>query len=667
MKRRDLLLALALAAAALAPAPAGAADPEHRTVIRPGPSLEHWTLPTQLIDRSQLRDAGADLPAVLDGAPGLHVTRTGAPGAFSLLSVRGSTADQVLVFVDGIPLNSAEGGPVDLATLPLGPISAVAVYRGLSPVLLGSSAIGGVVDVRTRQLRGHRLEVEGGLGSFGTTAARAFYGHGDATSGVGVSVDYQGSAGDFGYLHDGGTSWDPSDDALRPRRNNASDQLAAMAKAQIDLGAGARLTLLDLFTHKEAGLPGVGLYETERAHLAQSRNILGARLESLAGPVQLAATAFLSWSRTALDDPLAEIGLGTSRARDASWVPGLTAALRAPLGAPDAPWRLTPMVVLGWRVERYEPGATDGPTADAPGASRHVLTAATEATLGAAPLDAELTVSARYEGAFSATDDGARASTEGGSFRAALTQTSLPDTRLTLAATRNLRLPSLYELYGDTGYVLGNPALRPERGTGLELGVRHDALGVAGGRLSLELAGFVNMIDDLIQLVQNSQGVARPENVDSGRIAGVELGASFDGWQHLRLSASATWLDAIDTSDIPARRGKRLPFRPTWRDHSRLELYHDFHGGLVGEVGVRFEVDHVSGNALDHANLVQVPARVLLGLGAHARLFRDAVRLDVAVRNLTDNRVQDLSGFPLPGLSAMATLSWTPALEEDGQ
>lgn len=684
MPRASHSRALIGVALALLGGGAASADPgEHRTVIRPDAPFEQSARPTQVIDRSQLGDAGADLPSALDAAPGLRVTRLGGPGALSILSVRGSTADQVLVFVDGIPLATAEGGPVDLSSLPLGPIGHVAVYRGLSPVVLGSSAIGGAVDVRTRSLSGRRLEVELGGGSFATRAGRAFYGDGGADWGAAVALDYQGSAGDFAYTHDGATAWDGADDVATRRANNDHDQLTAMAKGQVRLGRRAQLTLLDLVSHRAGGLAGLGLHPTRESRLTTTRNVLGARLavalgepdaDDGRGVVRLVFTPWLTWSRTALSDPLGEIGLGAAETRDTSLIPGLSVAAHVPWTRGDADVGLASLFAATYRHEGFTRGATEARGAATAG--RHVVTAAAEGHLALRRADTDVTVAARYEGARghggdafpTAEQDAARPAAgpaiDGASARLAVVNTSVTDLRLSVAASRSLRLPSLYELYGDTGYVLGNPGLRPERGHGLELGVAWSPSAIAGGHLTVDAAGFVTFVDDLIQLVQNAQGVARPDNVDSARLAGVEVGVSADAFRLVRARAALTWLDAVNTSDIPARRGKRLPFRPRWTAHTRLELYRDLGGAALSELGARVELDHVSGNHLDHANLVSVPARLLVGVGAYATMWDRQLRVDVAVRNLTDDRVQDLSGFPLPGLSAMVTVAWTPDLRE---
>jgi len=647
-----------------APLPGGeeAPPPEHRTLIRRGPSVDHWSRPSAIIDRGAMGDAGADLPEVLDAQPGLRVTRLGGLGSFSLLSIRGSTAEQVQVTLDGVPLNTADGAPVDLATLPLGPIGAVALYRGLSPVIAGSSALGGHVAIQSREPRGHRLELEVGGGSFGARAARAFYSHGASTWGLAAAVDYQGSTGDFSYLHDGGTAWDPSDDRRVRRENNAFDQGSVLLKGRLRLGPSVRLTVVELASHTRRGLPGIGLYETRESHLTLWRSVLGARLEADLPDVQLAVTTYLAWARTELDDPLGEIGLGAARTRDTSWVPGVTAAMRwAAIAGEEL--ALTALASASWRLERLEPERAGGASAGAPSVERHIASVAAELELEERATRTTLVLSGRWE----AAARGQGGDGGGGSLRAAIVQRAIPDTRISLQASRGLRLPSLFELHGDTGYVLGNPGLRPEVAHGLELAIAHDALGVGGrGLLTVELAAFAHWVDDLVQYVQNAQQVARPDNVARARITGLEAGLFADLLGHLRLRGSATWMDAIDTSDVAARRGRQLPLRPRWQVGFRVEGYLDLGGAVISQLGIRADVDHLAGNSVDRANLVRLPARTLIGAGLWAHFARGALRLDLALRNLGGDQVQDLMGFPLPGTSMMASLTWIPPMPRGG-
>ncbi len=150
-------------------------------------------------------DAGDTLPEVLDQEAGVRVTRLGGPASFSTLSIRGSTSDQVLVVLDGVSLDSAAGGPVDLSRIPLENVERIEIYRGVSPLAFGASPIGGVVSVSTRTPRQRQLTLSGGGGSFASREARLFYAEPHDTWEVGVGLDYSGWEGAFPYVNDNGT------------------------------------------------------------------------------------------------------------------------------------------------------------------------------------------------------------------------------------------------------------------------------------------------------------------------------------------------------------------------------------------------------------------------------------------------------------------------------
>lgn len=625
--------------------------------------------PTTVIDRRTIEeDAVADLPELLDEQPGMRTTRLGGLGSFSALSVRGSNTDQVLVLLDGIPLNSAEGGPVDLSTIPLGPVDTVVIYRGLAPLAAGSSAIGGVVSIHTRALQESQLELQAGGGSFGTRTARAFYGTGRSRWGLGVAVDYLGSQGDFSYTDDRGTllSGSTADDVERERANNQFDQVAALAKGWVALGSQTRLRLLNLLTWRQRDIPGLGIHPNEEASLGALRNLFGVKLEADRfgeQRVELAVAPYLSWSRTELHDPAAELGVGADETSDESLVPGVAATLRVPLVLDDeAEFVLTPAVSAAYRYERFEPGGmTLGP---APSSERHLVSAATELSALLGPADLELVASVRYEESRSQRGTEESGPTPAFTWRAAIVQSSIPFTQLKANVSSGVRFPSLFELFGNTGLVRGNPSLTSESGLNMDFGVVHAADWLpARDTWTFEAFAFWSRTDDLIQFVQNAQGVAIASNVDSALVAGVELGTFADLLGHLRVRGSFAWMHTEDTSEIRASQHKRLPHRPEWKAFGRVEGYWR-PGGVVAEVGLGLEAEYMAGNFLDSANLVEVPERLLLGASAWATLLDGQLRIDLTVRNLTSDRVQDLAGFPLPPINVMATARYAPELPE---
>ena len=90
------------------------------------------------------------LGAALSTVPGFTVARNGGPGTLTSLFPRGGESDYTLVLIDGVRAN-AFGGGLDLSQVPLADVDRIEVVRGPQSALYGADAIGGVVQVITRQ------------------------------------------------------------------------------------------------------------------------------------------------------------------------------------------------------------------------------------------------------------------------------------------------------------------------------------------------------------------------------------------------------------------------------------------------------------------------------------------------------------------------------------
>lgn len=134
-------------------------------------------IPTDLIGSSVTVIGNQDLQDrqtrilsdVLRDVPGVAVTRTGAVGDLTEVRIRGSEANHVLVFVDGIKADDPYYGAYDFGTLITDEAARVEVLRGQQSSLYGSDAIGGVISYTTlsgREDPGVTARIEGG--SMGT-------------------------------------------------------------------------------------------------------------------------------------------------------------------------------------------------------------------------------------------------------------------------------------------------------------------------------------------------------------------------------------------------------------------------------------------------------------------------------------------------------------------
>lgn len=115
------------------------------------------------IERLQVRNVAE----LLERVPGVSVSRTGGTGSQTGLFMRGTSTAQTLVLVDGQRIAAASSGTSSLEFLSPEQIERVEVVRGARSALYGSDAIGGVVQIFTRQGSGDGLKpyVRLGVGS----------------------------------------------------------------------------------------------------------------------------------------------------------------------------------------------------------------------------------------------------------------------------------------------------------------------------------------------------------------------------------------------------------------------------------------------------------------------------------------------------------------------
>lgn len=84
-------------------------------------------------------------------------------------------------------------------------------------------------------------------------------------------------------------------------------------------------------------------------------------------------------------------------------------------------------------------------------------------------------------------------------------------------AGRYVRIPSFFELFGDRGFVKGNPNLNAEQGINIDGGVEFRRYFPTDwlSEWNLNLNYFYSDIDDLIALVFDARGVGRAVNIAS--------------------------------------------------------------------------------------------------------------------------------------------------------
>jgi len=654
---RPWLLTLALAAT-----PAGALDLPP-VVVSAAPESQRLpradaTAAATVILPQEERDRQRTVTDLLDETVGATVRRFGGVGSFATLSLRGSGANQVAVFLDGVPLSRADNGAVDLSTLPLAALARIEVYRGASPVGLGGQGIGGVVNLVTLAADEPRTTLSATAGSFATVEGAAT--RSQRTGRVDLLAHLQAlhSDGDFRFDDDNGTPLNPDDDERVRRRNNRQDQGSLLLKAAGPLAAG-RWQLSTLTFARTAGVPGIGALQSQEARLAQLREVAAVTLSApRLGPVEGAeARLFGQVERLDFEDKEGEIGLGRQDNRDTTVAYGLTLRGERRLGD-----RHRATLLLQGEQERYTATNHLASPPDAAPQERRAATAALEDRITLWDERLEIAPLLRYERyrydfagnvTFAGTPRAVGARDTTGHLTGKLGGRLDLDGGLALRASagRHVREPTFGELFGDRGGVVGNPELAAERGTTWDAGGEWSGdLGPLAAQLSYTY--FDLRLDDLIQLIQTGQRVAVARNIAAARIRGHEVAVDLRRGA-LHLAGNWTRLVSEDRSHDAFARGHELPGRP--RDEVFVRLARE------GEwLAPFYELHHVSGNHLDRAALVEVDPRTLHDVGVRLRpVTIQDLTLTCEIANLTDDATTDVAGFPLPGRSLRCGAAWS--------
>lgn len=646
------------------------------------PLLDATSFSTVLL-RQDLDRRMLDLDEALRESAGIQVRSFGGLGEFATVSIRGSSSEQVEVYLDGVPQRPALGGGVNLADFPSLALERVEVYRGFTPAVFGPASLAGAVSLQTRSPLAPTSDFRLSVGSFDSARLGALgAGRAGGWDLLGA-LEASRSRGDFGFY---GT------DHPQRRDNNDSRSMHLLGKARRPAGSGPgapTLELYDALLLRAQGVPGFATQPTPDAEYDLFRNTMQGSM-AIASP----------WRDWTLD-PALYLTLERQRYRNPTRSPAsdeedrlLTAGLRAPLALRPGSrlrWTLTPEL-------RHEQARRDDAELD-PDRRFEARRAGAFLSGGAewqsargrlivSPSLRWTALSSSFDGldaGIAAHSDSSRRYASGKiGLRWALTE----ELALKANAGRFFREPSLGELYGNSGLIQGSPDLEAESGRHADLGLSwvwnagapsrqspatvptgaaeayvptarevssSDRRSHRGGWLRearLEGSTFLTRADDLILLFPTGGGTVRPQNSGRAEVTGVELSGALAAAGGLRFDLAFTRQRALDTSGLFDLEGKLLPGRPVTELHAGANLER-------GRWATLYRYSLIAENYIDRANTRRVPDRHLHTLGLSFSP-RPAWHISLEAENLADQRVGDLVGYPLPGRLLTATVRFTP-------
>ncbi len=584
-----------------------------------------------VVPASVLRQrAPNNISEAIELLPGLFTNNYGGPGDIKTVSLRGSSSAQVLVLLDGQRLNTAQSQDLDLGAIPVDAVERIEVVRGGASALYGADAVGGVINVVTRStpgVTGQRLRVGTTTGSFGIRCLGVNGTYADERFFSFVSYKYLRSDGDFLYNT-------AQENDLR-RRNADMRAHSLFAKGTWKMGeedVSRLLTLSGEHYSSSAGSPGTVDYPSPRARLENQRQSLNLLYEQTGGDLLsgLRLQSYVHAMRIRYDDPEAYVPL---HSLDKNTALGVEAQGRVTL----TPWSIT---TLGYtyRVDYLSGSSSLG----AQRRNLHGLYLQNESSLlfidRSFPKRILLVPAIRWD---SFSDFGGQFSPKIG-----LLLVAGEEWQASLKANvgASFRAPSFNDLYWpNDGYSVGNPILRPERATDVDVGIH--VYEPSWGGLGAGATYFVNTFNDLILWQPAASGLWSPQNVGKARIRGMETTLSLAPVPNLiQLEWNYTFVDARNKAENQGEFDMLLPFRP--RHVHNLSATVELSGAYCA-----MSISHVAMRFTTSSNTASLPGYRLVNLlfGIRRAFEPLALGVKVELRNLADVRYQVMPGYPMPG------------------
>ncbi|MDA3920803.1 MAG: TonB-dependent receptor [Salinisphaera sp.] len=579
------------------------------------------------IERLQARSVGE----LLADTPSVTVANQGGPGKLDSIFMRGTNSDQVLVLVDGQRFGSATSGLAAIQDLPVSQIQRIEIVRGPRSSLYGSDAIGGVIQIFTRN----------GKGLNNKSAVTPYFSIGGGTYG-----SYRGQAGISGHTERAHYNVSVSGqqtngfNACNGRPFGAPGGGAGCFANQPDHDGYSRLdgSFNGGYTFDNGWsvdgnylrANGDNQYDGTTANQSDThQEVYGL---SLAAPLTdiWKSTLSLGRSSDSSDDHLVSDG-----GRTVAFASRFETQTDTVTWQNDLAINKDNLVTLGLDYRQDE---------------------VTSSVAYARRKRDNKAVFGEYQGRFGANEiDLAARGDDNQQFGQHATGSLTYGLHIndvytaTVSYGNAFHAPTFNDLYYPSfaGFPpSSNPDLKPEKSQTAELGFK-----AAPRWGSWAIHAYQTKIRDLITLDQNFT----PQNLDQARIRGIEgeMKAYLGAW---RLAGNANWLAARNQtqgSNGSDNYGNHLPRRPDYSlqfDVDR-DLFTRFSLGATARYnGSRYD---------DAANQHKLGGYALFDLRGEVRLD-DAWKLQAKLANLFDRKYQTVAFYNQPGRTVFFTFSYTP-------
>jgi len=535
----------------------------------------------------------------LDHVSTVSISHYGDQAASKTIRMRGSTAAQVLVLIDGRPINNPRDGEVDLSLIPATNIERIELLRGAASNLYGTGAMAGTVNIITQE-----PPREGQKTSFTSTFA--------THRSYSEKLTHGARIGDFGYLLS--AQYETSEGF---RDNAESRKKGYNTKFEYALNNENKLTLNTGYLRAWAGRPGrTTLFDSDDKQ-RDLKNFVDANWRFQMDEETLFSTKlyhnydrleFIENTDVSIYDTPLDKKIHTTK------VLGVDSYFQKKL----SDWYAA---LLGFN---YIQNLNDS-----------TATAKHEYRVRAWYMENEFTVSDEFKINLSGRLDDY--SNFGTKFNPSLSlfYELQPETKLHFMVSRSFRAPTFNDLYWpDEGWAVGNPLCRPEKSINAEVGIDTKIN-------SFITTSLIYHHSDYNQLINwaDDGGTWKPTNVGSAIMDGVESDTRIRLTDTLSFDARYAYLRAKDD-----KTKKYLVYQPKHRADWALR-YQDTKG-----LTLQLQGQFTDTRFYDSNNTTQLKRFFVMNISA-AKKWNEHLSCFLSINNLLNEKYEVLRDYPMPGFS----------------
>ena len=610
----------------------------------------------QTIETSEIRDSQLDLGRVIENSSGLKIRRTGGIGSYSQISIRGKSPNQVMVYVDGMLLNNASGGSVDLSQIPINQIARIEIYKDVIPIEFSEASNGGVINIITHRTKSQKSsQIRTGMGSFETLNLGINHFNYYKDWQFVLTGGYIRSKNDFSFNYENGTPNNPYDDETQQRLNNELHQYNFVAKAKYKIDNYQSIQYQGEIFNKNKQVPSFSNSSATNTFLSYDNKYfaikyINNRINS--DKLELSSDIKLRLKDTLYDDSEKQIGL-VKRLVDQR--------TKLVSGKVYAKYNENSFQIIGNSSLRYEYLTSDDFYEPENSRSNKRLTFATALQGNLFFYNKKLIVSPAIRSFVTNDNFSGETSNESlnknhisKTYHTTTSQIGVryqlwSNTSLKINAGKYYRLPNYIELFGARGYIGSNETLRPEKGINVDVGFEH--LGYPKSELltkfNWNLSLYHSTINDEIVYSYDARGIGKPSNNAKSTITGLENNITWEFFYTLDLVSNTTFHLPLNRSD--PNNTTLLPSRPPWSQTTRI---------VIDQNPVNFYIEHILESSFYFDTAQRLPGKQKSIFNTGIKLTSKKIQYSFTLNNLFSQQNKDFYYQVIPGLSAFLSINF---------